>query len=252
MNTGYVGLTSSMEDYLETIFQTIARKEAVRPKDIARSLKVSNASVTGALRTLSDKNMINYSPHDVITLTPEGRKAALDVIRRHEVLRDFFVKILSVPENEADQAACRMEHSVPPVVFERLVCFAEFFERCPASFTAWISSSCEKCEHGVFKERCEKCLSAILDEVKDANRRGCAPGRRARLGDMKAGEKGKVLALRNTGDSRRRLVEMGVISGAVVEIERVAPLGDPFDIKVRGYHLSLRKDEAAKIEVEKL
>ena len=45
---------------------------------------------------------------------------------------------------------------------------------------------------------------------------------------------------------------MGVTPGAVVEVERVAPLGDPIDIKVKGYHLSLRKDEAAGIEIEAL
>jgi Fe2+ transport system protein FeoA len=45
---------------------------------------------------------------------------------------------------------------------------------------------------------------------------------------------------------------MGVIPGSVVEIERIAPLGDPIDIKVKGYHLSLRKEDAEKIEVETL
>lgn len=45
---------------------------------------------------------------------------------------------------------------------------------------------------------------------------------------------------------------MGLTRGAVVEVERVAPLGDPMDIKVRGYRLSLRKEEAARIVVEPL
>ena len=52
-------LTSSLEDYLETIYLIISEKEAVRPKDIAKRLNVSNASVTGALKTLADKGMIN-------------------------------------------------------------------------------------------------------------------------------------------------------------------------------------------------
>ena len=43
---------------------------------------------------------------------------------------------------------------------------------------------------------------------------------------------------------------MGLTTGTVIEVERVAPLGDPVEMKVKGYHLSLRKDEASKIEVE--
>ena len=65
-------LTSSLEDYLETIYLIISEKEAVRPKDIAKRMNVSNASVTGALKTLANKGMINYAPYDVITLTNEG------------------------------------------------------------------------------------------------------------------------------------------------------------------------------------
>ncbi len=245
-------LTASLEDYLEAIFQIIAEKEAVRPKDIARRLNVSNASVTGALRALGEKNMINYAPHDVITLTPPGKKMAVDVIRRHEILKDFFIKVLAIAPSDADDAACKMEHSIPSVVLERFIRFAEFFERCPHSFTEWISASSDKCEHGIFKEKCEKCISAILEEVRTINRQENTGARRGRLGEMKAGEKAKVLTLRNTGDSKRRILEMGMTPGAVVEIERVAPLGDPIDIKIRGYHLSLRKDDALKIEVEHL
>jgi DtxR family Mn-dependent transcriptional regulator len=51
------------------------------------------------------------------------------------------------------------------------------------------------------------------------------------------------------GTVTKRLAEMGIGKGALIEIERVAPLGDPVDVKVKGYHLSLRKEEAANIFV---
>lgn len=73
-----------------------------------------------------------------------------------------------------------------------------------------------------------------------------------KLKDLKPGKKGKVLKIITRGETNRRIVEMGITSGAVVEVERVAPMGDPIDIKVKGYHLSLRKDEAAGIEIEAL
>lgn len=72
------------------------------------------------------------------------------------------------------------------------------------------------------------------------------------LKDLKPGQKGKVLKINVRGETNKRIVEMGVTPGAVVEVERVAPLGDPVDIKVKGYHLSLRKEEADGIEIEVL
>lgn len=73
-----------------------------------------------------------------------------------------------------------------------------------------------------------------------------------KMKDLKPGQKGKVLKISAQGAANKRLVEMGVTVGSVIEVERVAPLGDPVDIKVKGYHLSLRKNEAEGIEIELL
>jgi DtxR family transcriptional regulator, Mn-dependent transcriptional regulator len=245
-------LTASMEDYLETIFHIIAEKEAVRPKDIAGRLNVRNSSVTGALRALADKELIRYAPYDVITLTPEGKNAAKDVIRRHEVLRDFFIKVLAVEEKEADSAACLMEHSIPKGILERFIQFAEFVDVCPKGETNWVEGFGYYCNHDDMKGGCERCASGTPKEAATASR---PPGDRkaavnARLRDLKPGQKGKVLKVISRGDANKRIVEMGITPGAVVEVERIAPLGDPIDVKVRGYHLSLRKEEAGKIEIE--
>lgn len=70
------------------------------------------------------------------------------------------------------------------------------------------------------------------------------------LAELKPGQSGKVTALSGDGAMRKRITEMGLTRGSVVEVERVAPLGDPMDIKVRGYRLSLRKEEASGITVE--
>ena len=86
-------LSASLEDYLEAIFHIVARKHAAKAKDISRQLKVSSSSVTGALRSLADRDLINYAPYDIITLTKKGNQIARDVIRRHEALRNFFVKV---------------------------------------------------------------------------------------------------------------------------------------------------------------
>jgi len=70
------------------------------------------------------------------------------------------------------------------------------------------------------------------------------------LRSLKPGAKAKVTKLAGKGAVRRRMMDMGVVPGTIVEIEKVAPLGDPIQVKVKGYHLSLRKEEAANIFVE--
>lgn len=70
------------------------------------------------------------------------------------------------------------------------------------------------------------------------------------LHELKPGEKGKIAKVAGGGGIHRRLLDMGLVSGSEVEVERVAPLGDPIEIKIKGYHLSLRKEEASNIQVE--
>ncbi len=70
------------------------------------------------------------------------------------------------------------------------------------------------------------------------------------LSDIKPGATCTVVRLRDQGATRRRIMDMGITKGAQIRVDKVAPLGDPVDLTVRGYHLSLRKEDLNKIEVE--
>ncbi len=70
------------------------------------------------------------------------------------------------------------------------------------------------------------------------------------LRDVKVGETVKVVKLHGEGAVRRRIMDMGLTKGAQVYVRKVAPLGDPVEITVRGYELSLRKADAEMVEVE--
>ena len=70
------------------------------------------------------------------------------------------------------------------------------------------------------------------------------------LRDAQVGQTVKVLKLQGTGPVKRRIMDMGITKGQVIKVIRVAPLGDPMEITVRGYELSVRKSDAALIEVE--
>lgn len=69
------------------------------------------------------------------------------------------------------------------------------------------------------------------------------------LNELRPGERGAVTKLNGSGALRRRLVDMGIVPGTVVCVHKLAPLGDPIEIKVKQFNLSLRKQEAALIEV---
>jgi ferrous iron transport protein A len=71
-----------------------------------------------------------------------------------------------------------------------------------------------------------------------------------KLRDLKPGEKGNITKISGSGPVYRRILDMGIVKGAEIEVERVAPLGDPVEIKIKGYHLSLRKEEASNVYVE--
>ena len=70
------------------------------------------------------------------------------------------------------------------------------------------------------------------------------------LSELEPQEMGRIVKVGGGRGIRRRLLDMGVVSGAIVEVQRVAPLGDPVEIRIKGYDLALRLEEAANIQVE--
>ncbi len=70
------------------------------------------------------------------------------------------------------------------------------------------------------------------------------------LSMLKPGEKGRITGIGSIGPLKRRLMDMGVLVGEKVKVEKIAPLGDPIEVRIKSYNLSLRKKEAEGIEVE--
>ena len=70
------------------------------------------------------------------------------------------------------------------------------------------------------------------------------------LRDVRCGQRVQVVKLAGTGAVRRRIMDMGITKGTEILVRKVAPLGDPVEVNVRGYELSLRKEDAGLIEVK--
>jgi DtxR family Mn-dependent transcriptional regulator len=244
-------LSANMEDYLETIYHIVSEKKAARAKDIAVRMAVNSASVTGALRLLAEKGHINYAPYDVITLTDAGETLARDIVRRHEILKDFFVKVLDVDEAEAEESACKMEHAVSPAIVDRLVRFVEFIQVCPRGGGEWIGGFHQFCEQDDAISGCEQAISKCLDDLKKRQAQFQEANREIiTLDNLKPGQVARLVRVKGKGTIVDKLEKLDITPGSIIELEGgVSPEGR-LNIKTRGHHLSLRKDDFSKIELE--
>ncbi len=160
-----INLSESLEDYLEIILELENNNKVARAKDIADKMGVKRGSVTSALKNLSERCLINYEPYSFITLTPEGKKLAKNVVYRHTVIKDFLVKVLKIDEATAEPTACRMEHTVDKLTLERMVSFFDFIFTCPRAGEDWVELFAKHCSAGKTedKNKCDACIRECLE-----------------------------------------------------------------------------------------
>lgn len=122
-------LSSSLEDYLETIYNECQKNGYAKVTDISKILNVKKASVTGALNNLAAKKLINYEPYSSVTLTAQGEALAKEIFKRHETMTGFFTNVLNLTPQEADINACKMEHIMSEELFKRITVFYSFIQK---------------------------------------------------------------------------------------------------------------------------
>jgi len=95
-------LTSNMEDYLEVIMHLQEEQKVARVRDVARRLKVKMPSVTGAMKGLAEKGLVNYERYSYLTLTEAGEKIAREVGERHKTFYSFLTDVLKLDQKTAE------------------------------------------------------------------------------------------------------------------------------------------------------
>ena len=208
-------LSKSLEDYLETIYNLSSSKHSASAKDIAEYMHVTLPSVNTAVKNLAEREYLVYKPYEAIVLTKLGIKKAQEIVRRHLVIRTFLSEILKLDYEKAEEEACNLEHAINTDTSERLAKLIEKLKSDPH-----------------FKELFE---SPSFYTLKD----------------LKSGEKGTVISVKGEMAGKHRLIEMGITPGTELKVVRKAPLGDPIEIKIRGFLLSLRLSEAKKVIIQK-
>ena len=214
-------LSANMEDYIEAIAVLARENRVVRVKDIARYLDIKMPSVTAALGKLKEKGLVNYEKYGYAELTEEGTKAAGTVSRKHAFLKDFFHDVLRMGKDLSDEEACRLEHHLSPEACRQIYRLVEFHRLEKDAQAQWTGK-----------------LDDMLDEKP--------------LSELKEGETAFLVRISGEMTTKKRLLEMGFRRGEPVTVVKYAPLKDPLEITVKGYHLSLRVEEARHIIVRAL
>jgi DtxR family transcriptional regulator, Mn-dependent transcriptional regulator len=115
-------LSQAIEDYLKTIYSLAEHSERVSTSDIAIRMRVSPASVTGMIQKMAaiEPPLVEYQKHRGVLLTPQGERAALEVIRHHRLLELFLHDTLGFAWHEVHSEADRLEHVISEEFEERI------------------------------------------------------------------------------------------------------------------------------------
>jgi DtxR family Mn-dependent transcriptional regulator len=211
-------LSETQEDYLLDILEQTAKHTVARIKDIANSRSVSLPTVVSAIKTLAEKNIINHEKYGYITLTDYGFELAKNLLERKKNILKFLTFTLGVPQDRAIADAHKLEHDLSKETYESLIKIKSFFETYPN----------------------------IKEQFENFQKKGAY----MKLNEINIGETAKIVKIENS-PIKSKLLSMGTTPGTVIKVEKVAPLGDPIEVTLLGYHLTLRKDEAEKIIVER-
>ncbi len=107
-------LSQSTQDYLKNIYELTEHGASASTNDLATRLGIAPASVTGMVQKLASATppLVDYRKHQGATLTEEGQRAALEIIRHHRLLETWLVQTLGYSWDEVHEEACRLEHVI--------------------------------------------------------------------------------------------------------------------------------------------
>jgi DtxR family Mn-dependent transcriptional regulator len=113
-------LTRSVEDYLKAIYHLSGAGTPAATSDIAHLLDLAPASVTGMVKRLSEQGLLEHVPYRGVELTATGRRAALQMVRRHRILESYLVAFLDYTWDTVHEEAERLEHAVSDALIGRM------------------------------------------------------------------------------------------------------------------------------------
>ena len=198
-------ITVSTQDYLKRIYELTENGESASTNALAQKLNIKPASVTGMVQKLASSKpaLVEYQKHQGVTLTKDGRRAALEVIRHHRLLEAWLVQTLGYSWDEVHEEAERLEHVI-----------SEDFERRIAA----AMGNPLRDPHG------ELIPTADLKMPEEDT---------TPLSALRPNQTGRVTRVR-AGDAKllRYLEELGLVPGAQIEVKDYSPFDHNLTVKV--------------------
>ena len=232
-------ISGNVEEYLELLYKLSPNGEKVSTSMISENLKIAPASATQMLKKLADKGYVKYSPYKGAVLTEDGLKIAKKITRKHRLLERFLCDILKIKSDKIHDQACEMEHVLSDDAERALCHLLEHPNKCPGD------SVIPECD--LKFTTCEECKKRKEVDVEEVGKRNEIL---ISILDLNEHKKGKVSFIRGDHKVIRRLLDMGITIGAVISVVKVAPLGGPVEVAVRGSKLALGRDIASNVFIE--
>ena len=151
-------LTESLEKYLLAIYELVKKQDIVKVKDVSQYLKIGGPSTADAIRTLAEREFIDYVPYGEITITTKGKITIENKINRRNTISKFLNQVLDIDETLAKADAKAIEYSMTEDVLDKFVFFLNFMEQCTCKEPKWIKSCKHNLKNGNFSTLCKECM----------------------------------------------------------------------------------------------
>lgn len=216
-------VSSTVEEYLEAIYKLQERDGAAKTTELAKQLKVALGTITNTIESIEKQSLVEHHPYKGVKLTAKGRKMALDVVRRHRLSERLLVDILRMEWSKAHDAACKLEHA-----------FADKEMSRPLEEALGHPKTCP---HG---NPIPSESGKLTEEHSDV------------LLSLESGERGVIIKVTDEReDILQYLGKLGLVPGAVVEVEDKVPFNGPIMVKVGKANYALGRNVASVIWVKK-
>lgn len=202
--------TRATEDYLKSIYGLASRGEPVTTTAVARSLGVSSPSVSAMVKRLESERLVERPPDAALRLTAEGQAAALRVVRRHRLLETLLVRMLDMPWDEVHAEADLLEHTLSERLEERIDAALGHPTRDPHGDPI-------PPRHGPHDEHWGQPLDGVPAGVRFRVERVCD----------------------RDSEALRYLGALGVVPGAVLDVQEQGPFSGPRWVQVDGQRYAL-------------
>lgn len=214
-------LSRSEREILKAVYRQASDDGEARTGDLADALGLAPSSITAILKRLADGGLVDYRRYRGVTLTREGRLAAVAAIRRHRIVERFLADMLGYPWNEADRLAPSFEHDLPQEVEVRLYIALDRPATCPHGFP--------------------------IPDVEMTTIPATPP-----LYDLEPGESGAVAVPSSLEpEVTEFLATLGIRPGVEIEVQDKHPFDGPIVVRVGGKDRTLGEKIARRIFVRK-